>query len=232
MNVRVYSAIYGEYDHPKSATWLTAYEGGSALRPLMYTDSDRTAAEAVHMGWEARVVRHHYESPHGDPEIVVPMLNHKFWKCHPEQALGDIDMSIWVDGSIEVTNPDFINNCVNALGNDDWSHVPHPARSCIYPEAYYSATLTWRYDAESILKQAAHYQAFHPSGWGLFATGVNIRRHTDHVFLMSDQWWEEIVNWSHQDQISLPVLQRLMEDRVPWNNRLTWFQDWTLHPHG
>ena len=232
MRLQVYSAIYGEYDRPKSAQYLSHYGDSKIRNPVMYTDSDRTAAEAVHQGWEARVVKHHYESPHGDPAIVVPMLNHKFWKCHPEQALGDIDMSIWIDGSIQVTNPDFINNCIRALGNDDWSHVPHPTRSCIYPEAEYSATLTWRYDAASILAQMAHYQAFHPAGWGLFATGVNIRRHTDHVLMMSDQWWEEILNWSHQDQISLPVLQRIMEDKVPWNRNLTWFQDWTLHEHG
>lgn len=228
MKIQVYSAIYGEYDHPKPTRMIESYD-----TPIMYTDSDRTAAEAVHMGWEARVVRHHYESPHGDPSIVVPMLNHKFWKTHPDIAVGmDYDMSIWIDGSIEVTNEFFTSNCVEALGNADWSHVPHPARQCIYPEAEYSATLTWRYDAESILNQMYHYQKFHPPGWALFATGVNIRRHTDHVFMMSDLWWEEILNWSHQDQISLPVLQRIMEDKVPWNQNLTWFKDWTLHPHG
>lgn len=225
--VGVYSAIYGEYDHPKSTQMIVADRN-----PVMYTDSHRTALEAEDFGWEVRVVKHHFESPHGDPKIVTPMLNHKFWKCHPEDALPDVDCSIWIDGSIEVTNPEFTSNALRALGDDDWSHVPHPARSCIYPEAQYSATLTWRYDAESILAQAAHYQNFHPSGWGLFATGVNIRRHTDHVFLMSDQWWEEIINWSHQDQISLPVLQRLMEDKVPWNRNLTWFKDWFLHAHG
>lgn len=223
----LYSAIYGEYDHPKTVEKLILDRS-----PVMYTDSDTTAAEAVQMGWEARVVRHHYESSHGDPAIVVPMLNHKYWKCHPEEALPDVETSIWIDGSIEVTNYEFTANCLRALGSDDWSHVPHPARSCIYPEAYYSATLTWRYDAESILKQAAHYQNFHPSGWGLFATGVNIRRHAPHVLLMSDLWWEECLQWSHQDQISLPVLQRLMEDKVPWNTRMTWFQDWFLHQHG
>lgn len=225
--VGIYSAIYGEYDHPKPTGMIYADR-----HPIMFTDSDRTAAEAVHLGWEARVVKHNYTSPNGDPDIVTPMLNHKFWKCHPEDALPDVDVSIWLDGSIEITDPEFVPKALALLGEADWAHVPHPVRQCIYPEADYSATLTWRYDAESILKQAAHYRNFHPPGWGLFATGVNVRRHTPHVFLMSDLWWEEILTWSHQDQLSLPVLQRIMEDKVPWNQNLTWHKEWILHPHG
>lgn len=226
--VQVYSAIYGEYDHPKPAFSLA-----NITRPVMYTDSDRTAAEAVHQGWEVRFVRHHFESPHGDPNIVVPMLNHKFWKCHPDRAVDPgVDISIWLDGSVEVTNPRFVEEAIALLGNDDWSHVPHPERTCIYTEADYSALLTWRYDPTAMKTQAEHYRAFHPAGWGLFATGVNVRRHTEPVIRMSHLWWEEILNWSHQDQLSLPVLQRLMEEEVPWNKNLRWHQDWVLHPHG
>lgn len=232
MIVQAYSAIYGEYDHPKDVR-----EAGFSLPPVMFTESAQTMSEAKEKGWYPVYAPHEWESPWGDPAIVKPMLNHKYWKCHPEALETEpsdpvIDVSIWLDGSIE-PHPGFEEKALAALGDDDWSCVPHPARHCIYPEADYSATLTWRYDAYSILRQRDHYRNFHPANWGLFATGVNVRRHTEMTFEISHQWWEEILNWSHQDQLSLPVLFRLWEEKgFKWNQNLTWHEDWTLYPHG
>jgi Protein of unknown function (DUF616) len=227
LKLDVYSAIYGDYDQPKSAAKIM-----SDRRPVMYTDTKETAEQARKQGWQPVIVNHSWSSPNGDPAIVTPMLNHKYWKCHPDVALPESDLSIWIDGSIEVTTEAFVENCLKALDNDDWACMRHPARDCIYPEADYSATLTWRYDAGAMLAQAAHYRNFHPSNWGLIATGANVRRHTPEVIETSHLWWDEIINWSHQDQISLPVLLRLREDKVKWNMNLSWHQDWTLHPHG
>jgi len=229
--VQAYSAIYGGYDHPKDMR-----EVGFKLKPIMFTESSETMREAKEMGWYPVYAPHDWMSPHGDPAIVGPMLNHKYWKCHPEAVHADgpdpiIEASIWLDGSVQ-PHPGFEDIAIAALGDDDWSCVPHPSRACIYPEAEYSATLTWRYDGPAILAQANHYRAFHPPGLGLIATGVNIRRHTPDVIELSHLWWEEILNWSHQDQISLPVLLRLWGDRVKWNMNLTWHKDWILHPHG
>jgi hypothetical protein len=132
---------------------------------------------------------------------------------------------------MEINVDGYVNRCLQALGTDDWSCVRHPARTCIYPEAQFSATLTWRYDAESIQRQARFYASFHPANWGLIATGANVRRHTPNVLELCDQWWIENLNWSHQDQLSLPVLLRLAEDKVKFNYNLPWFQWWFLHGH-
>ncbi len=233
MIVQAYSAIYGNYDHPKPIT-----AAGFSRTPMMFTDSFRVRDEARELGWEVHVVPGEflwidYPTNRESAEIIEPMLNHKYWKCHPDKLPFDepIDASIWLDGSVE-PHPGFEEKALAALGDDDWACVPHPSRSCIYPEADYSATLTWRYDGPSILAQANHYRDFHPPGWGLFATGVNVRRHTPEVIELSHLWWDEILNWSHQDQLSLPVLLRLWEGKVKWNTRLTWHQDWILHPHG
>lgn len=231
MIVQAYSAIYGGYDHPKPV-----HNAGFSHPPVMFTESSQTMREAKEAGWYPVYAPHNWSSPNGDPSIVVPMLNHKYWKCHPDGLERDpsgseIDVSIWMDGSVE-PHPGFEEKALAALGDDDWACVPHPSRQCIYPEAEYSATLTWRYDGPSILAQAAHYRNFHAPGYGLVATGVNIRRHTPEVIELSHLWWQEIIAWSHQDQISLPVLLRLWEDKVKWNMNLTWHQDWTLHPHG
>jgi len=54
--------------------------------------------------------------------------------------------------------------------------------------------------------------------------------------VLNDNWWHECLRWSHQDQVSLPVLLR-MSDRgelppVRWNTNMPWAQWWGLHEHG
>jgi hypothetical protein len=134
---------------------------------------------------------------------------------------------------MEITVDDYVERALGALGSDDWACVPHPARNCIYPEAAFSATLA-RYDAQAIHAQVTFYGSVvgHPANWGLVATGANVRRHTPEVIELGQQWWQECINWSHQDQLSLPVLFRLNEGKVKWNMRMPWHQWWNLYPHG
>jgi hypothetical protein len=225
LRVGLYTAIYGESDWVKPVPDIDC-------PCFLYTDSYQTAQQAMNQGWNVEIVAHGIATLKGEPRIVAPMMAHKWWKTHPELALPGVDVSLWIDGSMEVITQDYVKLCLEALGDDDWACVPHPVRHCIYPEADFSATLTWRYDGPSILAQRDHYRQFHPANWGLFATGANARRHTDEVMKLSHNWWDECINWSHQDQISLPVLLRLYDGRVKWNQRLPWFQWWHLHEHG
>lgn len=221
MRVALYTALYGEYD------WVKPVPANLGVPAIMYSDRPREAP-----GWEVRVVQHGITTLNGDPRIVAPMLAHKFWKCHPALAVPDADVTLWIDGSMEIVVDDYVARCLKALDQDEWACVRHPARACIYPEADFSATLTWRYDAEAILKQAAWYRSIgHAAGFGLIATGANVRRHTPTVIEVGEQWWDECLNWSHQDQLSLPVLFALHEE-LKWNYNLPWFQWWHLHQHG
>jgi hypothetical protein len=196
---------------------------------VLYTD--RRDLEAP--GWEVRVVNHGIATLRGAPSITAPMLAHKWWKCRPDLALPDCDASIWLDASMEITVPDFAARNVAALGVDDWSLVRHPTRAHVLTEADFSATLTWRYDAVSITAQRDHYRAIgFPDDRGLMATGHCVRRHTAAVVELGHRWWDECVNWSHQDQLSLPVLMWLYNDRIRFNWNLPWFQWWHLHEHG
>lgn len=230
MRVALYTAVYGNSDWVKPAPDIDA-------ECILYTDLESTAREADVLGWKTWVIPHGIATLKGEPRITAPMLAHKWWKTHPGLAFGaDVDISIWIDGSMEVVTKNFLEVCLEALGTDDWSTVPHPARRCIYPEADFSATLTWRYDAPSILAQSRFYREVvgHPANWGLFATGCCIRRHTPEVIELGGQWWQECLNWSHQDQISLPVLLRLGAGKVKWNSNLKWHLEggWRLHEHG
>lgn len=222
--IGIYTAIYGRYD------WVKPAPKGDVPK-LFFTDNKDLAKESVRQGWDAQLVPHSVTTLNGAPNIVEPMLNHKFWKTHPGVAFPDMDYSIWIDGSFEVTVPDMVDIYLEALGTDDWSLCPHPHRNCIYHETELTSTLTWRYDSNCVKTQATHYKNWHPKNWGLFATGTNIRRHTPDVLDLCEKWWIENINWSHQDQMSLPVLLRLYQDRVKFNVNLRWHVDWILHPH-
>lgn len=226
-SVALYTAVYGGYETPKPIRVHVD------VPCIMFTDSDVVAEKAEAVGWLAKVVPHYITTLKGEPQVVGPMLAHKWWKTHPHLAVPDAEISLWIDGSMELTVGDYVQRSLVALGSDDWACVQHPARGCIYPEAAFSATLA-RYDAAAIHAQANFYRntVGHPYNWGLVATGANVRRHTPSVIELSEQWWDECINWSHQDQLSLPVLLRLNEGKVRWNMNLPWHQWWHLHQHG
>jgi hypothetical protein len=220
--VALYSALYGRYD------WVKPLPQKLGVAAYLFTDQRNLIAP----GWEVVYVPHGIATLRGKPEITSPMLAHKFWKCHPHLAVPDASVTLWIDASMEVMVDDYVGRCLQALELDEWACVRHPSRGCIYPEAEYSATLTWRYDGESILGQAAFYRSIgYGPGLGLIATGANVRRHTDTVIDVSEQWWQECINWSHQDQLSLPVLFWLHPE-LKWNYNVPWFEWWRLHEHG
>jgi alkaline ceramidase TOD1/glycosyltransferase MUCI70-like protein len=218
VKVAAYSAIFGEYDQPKV---IPADFGAPAI---MFTESDKTARLAVEAGW--RVVRSTANSD------LSPMMRHKWFKLHPHLAFKNADVTLWLDGSMTPYEC-YVEKCLTALGDDDWVMVQHPSRNCIYDEASYSATLHWRYDGPAILAQAEFYRGLgHPAGWGLFATGANVRRHTHDVARVCENWWWENTERSHQDQVSLPVLVRLEGSALRWNLNMPWHEWWHLAEHG
>lgn len=220
MNVGLYTAIYGSYDRPKILPKLD-------IPALLYTDNAVLARDAAESGWVGIV------SP-TPPAATTPMLQAKWWKTHPAIAVPEADISLYVDGSMTILDEDYVQRCLDALGEDDITFVTHPWRDCIYTEADYSATLP-RYADADVLAQAAYYRLIgHPERWGLFASGANVRRHTPEVIKHGEFWWEENVNRTWQDQLSLPVITRLMELRegLRWNTNMPWHEWWHLGEHG
>jgi hypothetical protein len=246
--VAIYSSIMGGYE--------------ATAKPLphdlpcpayMFTDRTDLARQCRSAGWRPIVSNGPYghfepDPANGDPAVVRPMLAHKYWKTHPVEAMEtaeqhNVDVSVWMDGSMQVggrlPGQEFVDRCLGALGDDDWSLMRHPWRSCIYDEAVYSSTLIYRYDSAAMMRQHDHYRDgwAHPSHWGLFATGMMVRRHTKAVTELGEAWWWHNLKWSHQDQISLPVLIRTASgarDDFRWNANLPWLLDGgvELHPHG
>lgn len=250
MKLALFSAVYGIYE--ATAKPLPPDLG---IPAVMFTDNPAIADQAPSAGWSVVVTSYPYERfeanpANGDPAVVTPMLAHKYWKTHPAEAMEraadqvghDIDTSIWIDGNMRITMPgaQWVQYNVDALGDDEWSLMAHPWRTCLYDEEVYTSAVCWgRYSVEAMRRQINHYREdwVHPAGWGLFASGHMVRRHTPTVFRVGDDWWNHNVRWSHQDQLSLPVLVRAYSGSavaampLRYNTNLPWGL-WELQPHG
>lgn len=223
MKTAIVTAIYGGYDRPKS---LRPDHGADDA--YLYTDSHDQAREAAAAGWHAVLS----EYPSGDKQLP-PMLQAKWVKTHPHLVAPTADISIWLDGSMQVCVDGFTEKCVAVLGTDDISMTSHPSRSCIYPEASVTAELTRYADCDPQAQVDSYRGQGHPENWGLFASGASVRRHTDLVAEWGYLWWLECVNWTYQDQLSLPVVTRLLGEKgLTWNTGMPWGQWWNIYEHG
>jgi len=248
--VMIYTAVYGGYE-----ARVTDLPGDIDAPAFVFTDD---VDLQVGRGWQVILAEpddHIQPNPaNGDPLITLPMLRHKWWKCHPNMAAyfagvrhsARYDVaSIWLDANMSVTVGQFVKRNLDALGGDDWSMVRHPWRDCALDEGVYSSTLP-RYDRAALLRQVAHYRDEwkHPEHWGLMATGHCVRRHSVATFALGAEWWHHNLTWSHQDQVSLPVLMHAAAE--PWatngngamlkplriNYDLPWSKWWELRAHG
>lgn len=186
--VAIISAIYDRYDDIKP----TVPQAGVDVDWVLVTDDEDLKGETSASGW--RVV---YEPRPGvHPNRAAKHPKYEPWKYT------DAPASIWVDASFRIVSNQF---AVEALPYaDPIAQFPHPWRDCIYAEADESIPLP-KYAGEPIAAQAAHYRTLgHPDHWGLWATGVIARQHTDPVRHLGRVWLEETYRWSIQDQISQP----------------------------
>ena len=204
----IYTAIYGGYDallQPVAQTVDCDF--------ICFTDApwpDRVGA------W--RIVR---------PRILAglhPRLRAKYfkvmshrvfpggrlaWRFAPLHRRPRYGRLIWIDGCLRIKSPDFAAEFGAHVGQSGWSLFVHPDRDCIYDELEASAGMA-KYAGLPVREQAQHYRAAgFPAHAGMMAGGL-IARAADHPDLprINEAWWAEILAWTYQDQLSLPVVLR------------------------
>lgn len=191
-DVALITAIYDSYDELKP----TLPQRGVGVDWVLVTDDEALKGETSARGW--RVV---YEPRPGvHPNRAAKHPKYEPWKYTNAAS------SVWVDASFRIVSETF---AVEALAlAEPIAQFAHPWRDCIYSEAKESAGLA-KYAGEPVIEQAGHYAIQgHPEGWGLWATGVIARQHTDAVREMGVRWLAETYEWSFQDQISQPFALR------------------------
>lgn len=201
--VTIITSVTDGYDTLKRQT----PQAGVDARWIAVTDGTEEA-EADH-GWEIVNVEHWST----EQDVRHPNRLAKIAKTQPWLFDAESSHSIWIDASYRITSPVFAFQVIPMA--TPIAQFLHPWRQCVYQEAAASRALS-RYSGEvsTINRQVTEYEEIgHPANWGLWATGVIIRKHTDDVIDMSSMWLTEIRRWSYQDQISEPVTLRLCDMR-------------------
>lgn len=193
-DVAIISAIYDGYDELKpvlpqaglDVEWICVHDGASP---------DAEAAQGWTLVYEPR--------PGVHPNRAAKHPKYRPWEYT------DAPVSLWVDASFRVVSDRFAVEATAGLTDEEpIAQFQHPWRDCLFAEARESAGLA-KYGGEPVLEQAESYRAAgHPEGWGLWATGVIARRHTEAVRRMGWLWLAETYRWSFQDQISQPFALR------------------------
>lgn len=189
-DIAIITAIYDRYDTLKPAL----PQKGTTVEWVCVTDEPGLPDE--YLGWK---IIH-------EPRLIHANRAAKRPKYRPWEYT-QADASVWIDASFRITSDRFAAEAMSYA--DPIAQFVHPWRDCLYTEASASADL-FKYAGEPVREQAAHYRELqHPERWGLWATGVIARRHTEPVRELGGMWTEETHRWSFQDQISQPYVLRL-----------------------
>ena len=204
----IYSANYGGWDPPRA----------QPVAVRMFTDETHPLTLA------APYVPERGDRAHPTDPQTQNRLNAKWWKLRPDLACPEAEVTVWIDASVTILRPDIEALALEELGDDDALFMRHPWRDDIYAEQEASHP-NMKYDGQPTAGQVAHYRADgHPEHWGLIQTTMLVRRNNARVRALDEAWWDEIVRWSIQDQLSLPYLLRMFTKR-----RLRWHY-WPENP--
>ena len=202
----VYTCIFGNYDCLKPVV-----NPSSSIDYICFTDNPNLESDGV---WKIRQF-----VPDIYTENLSPIKKQRMIKILPHVYLKEYDISLWVDGNIQITG-NLIFEFFNNLDDEKIMYVNrHLARDCIYREEVEVIRLK-KDKPENTNKQIARYRAEgFPEHFGLAETNIIVRRHNDFRCkkLMFD-WAKEIVNGSHRDQLSF--------DYCRWKNGMSDYIGW------
>lgn len=189
MKIIIYTANIGNYDD-----YYNIYVKEKDVDYYYFTDN----ADAELCGWNKIVV----EKQHEDNTKSA-----RYYKCNPHLVLPKHDVSIWVDARFGLKTKHihkFLDRNINKKTQVScYYHNRHGDQGgCSYIEGFVIGSKGID-DEKVVLKQLDKYtkEGF-PRKYGLFATGVIVRRNTKEVNKFNETWWNEIKNGSKRDQIS------------------------------
>tara|TARA_R110001606_G_scaffold99237_1_gene219040 strand:+ start:7259 stop:8911 length:1653 start_codon:yes stop_codon:yes gene_type:complete len=203
----VYTAIFGGYDtllDPKSVLPGVDY--------ICYTDSNITSDI-----WQIKKVPAMY----GDSTRCA-----RKYKLLPHRYLKEYDVSLWVDGNINIHGniDDFIESNLRLSNIAVYDHMQcFDKRNCIYQEAqaiFYFGNKNGNFkdNPVTIQKQMERYLTdSYPEQNGLISSGVILRKHnsTDVIDCM-EHWWNEVKYGSKRDQLSFNYSAWKTELKYTW----------------
>lgn len=189
MKIVLYTAIVGDYDRLLP---LPPQESPDCGRLECVAFGDESAS-----GWTRLPAEDRYDHPR---------LSAKWYRMHPRVLFPDADVTIWIDGSLQIVSSRFVCDMAAGLVRSDIAVMAHPARNDIWSEGTFSLTMS-KYQGQKIEAQMAHYRKEgYRADNGLYCTGLLVRKSTSAMDAFNSEWMKENLAWSYQDQVSFPYL--------------------------
>lgn len=183
--VVVYSVLVGDYEAVKEPEALDP-----SARYILFTDNASLKSDR----WEVVPF---------DTLGLSPRRASRLPKLLPHRYLPEHDISIYLDSSLSITDPDVRKLAKDALQGLDIAGYAHFERDCIYDEI---AECLKQGKADPGLSEAfrkrLEKEQF-PQNWGLLENAFLIRRDTPEMRRINELWCKEYLEGAERDQFSL-----------------------------
>ena len=185
----VYTAITGNYDELKEPMFYN-----SQMEYVCFTNNKQLKSDI----WNIKYIE-------VENDIQAKRIIRKL-KILPHKIFPKYDTSIWIDGSIQITD-DLETFMIKYQKFSDLLMFPHSKRECVYDEGA-ECILLEKDDKKILINQLYKYmQASYPEKNGLMLGGFLIRNHNNEkIIKIMEDWWKEVEGDSARDQISLPYV--------------------------
>ncbi len=181
-----YTAIFGKYDKLKEPRVIT-----KGWRYICFTNDKNLTS----INWEVVYIDN------------KNLTNVKAARCIKIRFFdyAKANLSIWCDASMEISCD--LNDFVAKYHKSDFTLMQHPSRNCTYQEG--KAVIHFGKDTvQSVEKQLSNYLAKGlPTHYGMVQTGMMIRNNTKEVREYCKLWFDEVLKYSHRDQLSFNYIQ-------------------------
>jgi hypothetical protein len=128
----------------------------------------------------------------------------RYVKTHPHTLLPPHDVSVWIDGTVEVKVNDVFKKFCKFDNGIILRCAVHEKRTCTYQEIKTCKAMRLDPDITNFDAQQLFYEKEHfPWNWGMLLTRVIARKNCPDTQRFNELWWEQIHRFSVRDQCSV-----------------------------
>ena len=186
--IAIYSAVFGDYDNI-----LEPYIVPDNCDFYFFSDKEINHENSI---WRKGIL----------PDAINDLSNaekNRYIKMHPHLIFPEYKYSIYVDGNVQIITD--LTEYVNKMGGIGIATHIHNNRSCVFDEL--KAIVKSGKETRENVERHRNYllKSGMPYNYGLLQCSVIVREHNNPMCIsVMEAWWEEYLNYSKRDQISLP----------------------------
>ena len=191
--IAVYTSIFGGYDHVLEPAWKP-----DNCDFYIITDQDIDSKST-------------WKKIEPDADVLKDLnsnaLRNRYYKMFPHKVkeLKGYKYSIYIDGNIKPVSD--LTELVNRISEYGLSFHRHSSRDCVYEEANV-CVMSKKEKQTNVDEHMSYLEKEHfPKKYGMLECNVIVRDHSSDIMkaIMQD-WWNEFLQHSKRDQLSLPFV--------------------------